>query len=327
MVRSLKMRMPAEFEKHFATWLVWPSNKLTFPDGTLEKVKEIYENIVKEISKSETVQLVVKSPEELEEVKGRLNTANVRFNIINARDVWVRDYGPTFTKENEGVSAVKWKFNAWGNKYTDLLDDNITGLKIARKATKSVYRLSIVLEGGAIEINGKGLCICTKSSVLNSNRNPRLSEASLLKILKKYLGVKKIFWLESNLPGDDTDGHIDNVARFVDNETIVTVYSQEPEMRFTRLNLKKLKELRKVGEVSDVYTIPIPETKCNLPCSYANFYITNSSILVPVFDDKNDDRALSIIQSLTKRKVVPINCRPLLEGFGGIHCITQQQPY
>ncbi len=320
------MIMPGEFEPHEATWLVWPRNRLTFGEG-IEKVQETYLQLIKEISKSERVELLVNDNEEIDRIKSMTGRGRVNFNIIKSCDVWVRDYGPIFVLSKKEVLAVKWKFNAWGAKYTDLLDDDRTGLEIAKKSGKRIIRPNLVLEGGAIDVNGKGICLSTKSCLLDRKRNPAINEAKLLRYLRRYLGIRKVIWLESKIAGDDTDGHVDNVARFVNTNTVVTIHSKERGWDFAKRNLEKLRKF-KIGEEGrlDVYTLPVPDERPSLPLSYANFYFTNKQIIMPVFGKKNDDTALSLLESVTGRKVIPIECSYLLNGFGGIHCITQQQP-
>jgi agmatine deiminase len=321
-----RLIMPGEFESHEATWLVWPRNKLTFGKNIIEKVEMIYAEIIKEITRSEKVELVVYDDEEMDRVKPLISVKGLHFNMIKSCDVWVRDYGPIFVHSGSNVVAVKWRFNAWGGKYEDLMKDNITGLEIATRASAFVLKPRIVVEGGAIDVNGKGICLSTKSCLLDKRRNANISESKILSYLRKYLGIRNIIWLESRIPGDDTDGHVDNIARFVDQNKVVCVYSESKGWEFTRYNLKRLKELEGKDDGVEVYTLPVPEERPNLPLSYANFYITNNSIILPVFSRKNDDIAISTIESVSGKKVVPVECNALLNGFGGIHCITQQQP-
>lgn len=325
---EIKMIMPAEFHEHEATWLVWPRNKLTFGGGKkIKQVEGIYLHLIDCISALERVELVVYDEDEMDRVKASIGKKNIHYNIIESCDVWVRDYGPIFVYSNGQVVAVKWKFNAWGRKYTDLLYDEKTGIEIAKKASRIVLRPRLVLEGGAIEVNGQGLCLSTKSCLLDKKRNNNITEDRLLSYLKRYLGIKKVIWLEGGLPGDDTDGHVDNIARFVKEKDVVTIYSDAPGWGFTKRNLERLKKIvLNNNERLEVYILPVPEERTNLPFSYANFYIMKKFILMPIFGSKKDEIAISVLESASGKRVIPIKSNALLEGFGGIHCITQQQP-
>ena len=214
--RSLGYRMPAEWEKHEATWLVWPKDPDTFPKGIIEPVEESYIKIIRTLAKGEKVNLFVDDKATEGKILSMLsNKKNIFFHHIKSADVWVRDYGPIFVKKNSEVAATKWIFNSWGNKYKELLMDNETGMQIAKLAKKKIFEPGIVLEGGSIETNGLGTCITTEQCLLNKNRNPNLSKEDIEEYLKGCLGFENFIWLKNGIEGDDTDGHVDDIARFV----------------------------------------------------------------------------------------------------------------
>ena len=334
--KNLGYRMPAEWEKHEATWLVWPKDPDTYPKGIIEPVEETYIKIISILAKGEKINLLVDNKETESKILSMLpSKENVFIHHIKSADVWVRDYGPIFIKKNNEVAATKWVFNSWGNKYRELLMDNETGMQIAELAKKKIFEPGIVLESGSIETNGLGTCITTEQCLLNKNRNPNLSKEELESYLKGYLGFKKIIWLKDGIEGDDTDGHVDDIARFV-NENAVVCMVEENQNDKNYKNLKENFEILKKshdqdGKKIDVIPIQMPH-KIKIPerrlaANYANFYIGNSSVLVPAFNDKNDKNAISIIgKFFPGKEIIGIDCRDLVYGCGSIHCITQQQP-
>ena len=334
--KNLGYRMPAEWEKHEATWLVWPKDPDTYPKGIIEPVEETYIKIISILAKGEKINLLVDNKETESKILSMLpSKENVFIHHIKSADVWVRDYGPIFIKKNNEVAATKWVFNSWGNKYRELLMDNETGMQIAELAKKKIFEPGIVLESGSIETNGLGTCITTEQCLLNNNRNPKLSKEEIESYLKGYLGFEKIIWLKEGIEGDDTDGHVDDIARFVNRNTVVCMAEENRNDE----NYKNLEEnfdiLKKAhdqdGKKINVIPIPMPR-KIEIPerrlaASYANFYIGNAVVLVPAFNDKNDEKAISIIgKFFPGKEVIGIDCRDLVYGYGGIHCITQQQP-
>ena len=328
--------MPAEWEMHQATWLVWPTNKDTFPGGLMEEVEQTYVKMIKELAAAESVELLVedeKAKDRVGSMIGRNN--NVIFHQVKTADVWVRDYGPIFVKNSNGVAAIKWSFNAWGNKYEDLKADDEKGMEIARSTGMKIFTPNMVLEGGSIEVNGLGTGITTRQCLLNQNRNPQLSEREIAQNLKDYLGITKLIWLDSGIDGDDTDGHVDDIARFVNAKTVLCM----TEDNKTDKNWPILKENLEIlttaidQEGSRIKVIPISMPKRidgsdgRLPASYANFYIANAVVLVPTYGSSNDRTVLATFQALfPDRKIVGIDCRSLVYGLGAIHCVTQQQP-
>src|SRR5487761_137630 len=327
-------RMPAEWGEHEATWLSWPKDPTTFPSDIIDKVESIYVEMVEALASGERVNILVDNEISEKKVSSRIDSKNnVVFQKIKSVDVWVRDYGPIFIK-NSGLAATKWIFNAWGNKYDDLKSDDQTGLEIAASTQLPIFKPGIVLEGGSIDANGVGTVLTSRQCLLNRNRNPRLSQNEISSYLMEYLGATNIIWLQSGIAGDDTDGHVDDIARFVNGNTIVYML-EEDETDEDYTPLKQNYEILKMAKDQDgrkLDLIPMPKKKVKsnegrLPASYANFYIGNSAVLVPTYGDKNDDKALEIIKSLfPDRKVLGIECSPLVFGFGSIHCVTQQQP-
>jgi len=326
--------MPAEWERHDATWLAWPKNPLTFPPEMVEKVERVYVQMIEALSPAESVHLLVDDEKTEEKVRSMVSPGNLVFHLVPTADVWLRDYGPIFVKREGRVAATKWRFNAWGSKYDDLLPDDEAGRAVARLTGLDVFETGVVLEGGSIEVNGKGMLITTTQCLLNRNRNPALDRRKLERLLLDNLGAHHVLWLGRGISGDDTDGHVDDVARFVDERTVVCMVENDTHKE----NHKPLKENLELlskwkgpdGGKLTVVPVEMPdevEGDGPLPASYANFYIGNSAVLLPVFDSRKDDKAIEAISGLFKgRKVVPIDCRELVYGFGAIHCVTQHQP-
>ena len=334
--KNLGYRMPAEWEKHEATWMVWPKDPDTFPKGIIGPVEEAYIKIISALAKGEKVNLLVDDKGTEDRVLSMLpSKENVFIHHINSADVWVRDYGPIFIKKNNEIAATKWIFNSWGNKYRELLMDNETGMQIAEFTKKKIFEPEIILEGGSIETNGLGTCITTEQCLLNKNRNPKLSKEDIEECLKGYLGFGNFIWLKGGIEGDDTDGHVDDIARFVNKNTVVCMVEENQDDNNCKTLEENLDILKKAhdqdGEKIKVIPIPMPR-KIKIPerrlaASYANFYIGNAAVLVPTFNDKNDEEAISIIGKFFPGKaIIGIDCRDLVYGYGGIHCITQQQP-
>jgi len=337
---ELGYSMPAEWEKHDAIWLSWPYDPATFPDR-VKKAEETYVQIVKAIHESEYVNLFVKNDKMKKKVtnlfnQNKINLERIHYFQYNYADVWFRDYGPTFViKGNKKLAMIHWIFNSWGEKYSELLKDNKIPKIIKREMRLRCFEPNIVLEGGSIDVNGKGTLLTTEQCLLNKNRNPHLGKQGIEEILRDNLGVRHIIWLKEGIIGDDTDGHIDDIARFVDPTTIVCAYEEDKNDKnhaILKENYEVLiKSVDQDGNKLRIVKLPMPgfvgENEERLPASYTNFYIGNSVVLVPIFQHKNDEVALSIMQDLfPNRKVIGINCVDLVIGFGTIHCISQQQP-
>jgi len=343
--KSMGYFMPAEWERHDGTWMSWPHDPLTFPNR-IKKVESAYLKMILALSKNENINLFVTDLKMKERVrklfkqKG-IDLHKIRFHVWNYADVWFRDYGPVFVlnKEKKQIAFVHWIFNAWGEKYKDLMRDTQIPDIISDRLQLNNFRPSIVLEGGSVDVNGKGTILTTEQCLLNSNRNPHLSKDEIEKFLLNYFGASNIIWLKGGVAGDDTDGHIDNLARFVNPRTVLCAFEEDVNDE----NHAILKENYEVllqstdqdGKKLKVIKVPMPPTirstvrgeKTRLPASYLNFYVANKVVLVPTFKHKNDHKALKIIQNqFPGRKAIGIDCTDLIYGMGAIHCILQQQP-
>jgi agmatine deiminase len=332
-------RMPAEWEKHDAVWLTWPHDIDTFPE--IEEVERAYASIVKELYLGELVNLLVTDEMMLARAVGLLQKSGVevkrvRFHLLDYADVWIRDYGPSFVVNDreKKLAMVAWRFNAWGEKYPGLLKDATVPSLINEDLGLECFLPGIILEGGSVEVNGRGTILTTEQCLLNGNRNPYRSKDEIELLLKEYLGASKVIWLRQGIAGDDTDGHVDDIARFVGPNKVLCACEEDPEDE----NCQPLRENYEIlcrrtdqdGRRLDVRRLPMPGyvgRDGRLPASYANFYIGNQVVLVPVFGNENDGRALAIIgEAFPGRRVVGIDCRAMVAGLGAIHCISQQQP-
>lgn len=337
--RSLGYRMPAEWEPHEATWLAWPHNPRTWP-GRVENVEAIYAQMIEALARDERVDLLVK--DDRTEARARElvgDVSNVVFHRVHTFDAWIRDYGPNFlTRETEGnvdLAYNRWQFHAWGNAYEPLLRDD--GIPDRLPAIRHLSRFApeFVLEGGAIDVNGAGSVLTTQRCLLDSGRNPTLARRDVEEVLRDHLGVSQVLWLLDGVEGTDTDGHIDNVARFTDPHTIVAAVEPDPaDAHHERLaaNMRMLRRMRDAeGRPFRIAELPMPGRldagDGRLPASYANFYIANRVVLLPTFGHPNDAKAGSILAALFPgRRVIPVPCEDVVWGMGTIHCLTQQQP-
>ncbi len=340
---SLGYRMPAEWEPHAATWLAWPHNLDTWP-GKFAPIPAIYVELVRALLTHEYVNICVNDAEAATTVRRQLAAAGiesrrVRLHEFPTNDTWARDHGPIFLMRRQQtrteLAVTDWIFNSWGQKYEPWDLDDVIPQRIAAHLDLPLFELGIVLEGGSIDVNGQGTLLTTEACLLNPNRNPALSRSEIEGYLRSSLGVQKILWLGDGIVGDDTDGHIDDLARFVDPTTVVCMVEEDPR----DVNYKSLQDnLARLRQMTDhhdrplrVVPLPMPspvEYDGNrLPASYANFYIANGIVLVPTYRCPNDQRALTMLQELfPTRLVLGIDCTDLVWGLGAIHCITQQQP-
>jgi agmatine deiminase len=331
--------MPAEWERHESVWLAWPHDNQTFPE--LQDVESIYCEIIKAFSNKEKVNLLVCDDEMKAYAVARLMEEGVdpdliRIRIMEYADVWFRDYGPTFVvnRRERSVAMVNWRFNAWGEKYPELMMDDSIPFTVNTYLDIPVFSPGIVMEGGSIDVNGKGTILTTEQCLLNPNRNPGLSREDIEWYLNEYLGVSHIIWLKSGIAGDDTDGHVDDIARFVDDRTVICVLEEDPSdenYAVLQENYRILKEsCDQDGNPFRVIPVPMPGRVGDdqrFPASYMNFYIGNGLVLVPVFGHANDHIALMVLEDLFPgREVVGIDCTAMVAGMGAIHCISQQQP-
>ncbi|MFH1471082.1 MAG: agmatine deiminase family protein, partial [Candidatus Micrarchaeota archaeon] len=328
---------PAEWETHLATWLSWPKNLLTFPESKLATVEAVYCEMVRALSYGEKVKILIENEEMENKVSRQLEQSeahmhNIILLKIKSADVWIRDYSPIFLLNKIGEKAlVKWNFNAWGGKYDDLLYDDKAGEEVAQVSKAKTFRPNIVLEGGSIDVNGDGSVLTTEQCLLHKNRNPSLSRDQIEQYLKDYLNVDKIIWLKSGIEGDDTDGHIDDFARFVSKKDVLCAFDNASDDENTLVLKKNLELLEKTD--FEITKLPMPKPLVDqaegrrLPASYANFYIGNNVVLLPVFGDAKDKEAIAILSGFfPKREIVPIEASELVYGYGGIHCVTQQEP-
>ncbi len=340
---QLSFRMPAEWEPHAATWLAWPHNRNTWP-GMDSAIVAVYVQMIAALHQDERVHICVNDSETAGHVRHTLDTAGVdlaRIGIyeIPTNDAWTRDHGPIFLTRQHGqtieLGLTNWTFNAWGAKYPPWdLDDRVPE-RIAQCLNIVPFTPDMVLEGGSIEVNGRGMLLTTESCLLNPNRNPTLTRSDIERRLKAFLGVHHIGWLGEGLIGDDTDGHVDDIARFVNPTTVVCAVEDDPtDANYKPLqdNLRRLRALRdQSGQPLRVVPLPMPGpveyAAERLPASYANFHIANRTVLVPTYDHPQDRTALSILQELFPgRRIRGIPCRELVVGLGALHCVTMQQP-
>lgn len=354
-------RMPAEWEPHTATWLSWPRREgISFPGrGAYDKAMPAIAKMVHALADSEPVHINVCDAAHEADVKKILSragakTSHVTFHQIPINEPWCRDHGPIFvTRAQEPkLLALDWDYNAWGCKYPPFDDDDYVPTAIAEKFGLPVEYPAMILEGGSIDVNGAGVVLTTTSCLLNPNRNPDLTQAQIEERLRDWLGVREILWLGDGIEGDDTDGHIDDIARFVSEKQIVCALEEdESDSNYEPLkaNFEYLsgltEEPRPSGKRSkgdddeddgplprfEVQKLPMPQKITRdgqrLPASYANFYIGNKVVLLPNFADTNDKWASAILEkAFPTRKVISIDCRELIWGLGAFHCLTQQMP-
>ncbi len=340
---TLGYRMPAEWEPHESTWLAWPHNLNTWP-GKFDLVPAIYIEIARALHIHEPVYIYVEDTEMVTETRKLLkreglNLSAVKFYEIPTDDTWARDHGPIFVSrlhENKPELAVTdWIFNSWGEKYGPWNLDDSVPQKIAELLRLPLFEPGIVLEGGSIDVNGQGTLLTTEACLLNPNRNPTLTREDIETYLRAYLGVTNILWLGEGIVGDDTDGHVDDLARFVNPTTVVCALEDDPvdaNYALLRDNFDRLQKMTdQDGNPLRVVPLcmpsPVVYDGTRLPASYANFYIANGVVLMPTYDCPNDKRAMATLQELfPTRQVVGIHCTDLVWGLGAIHCITQQQP-
>lgn len=339
--KSLGFRFPAEWEKQEALWLSWPHKEESWP-GKIETVYAPYSAFVKAVAENQKVRINVADEDMkafalkyLSEAGANLDNVEFYFNPTN--DAWCRDHGPAFViNEDRGEKAVvDWGYNAWGGKYPPYDLDDVVPTRIANHFGHKLFNPSIVMEGGAVEFNGAGTVMTTEACLLNPNRNPHLNKEQIEQYLLEFYGQKQVLWLGDGIVGDDTDGHIDDITRFVNEDTVLTVIEDDPKddnYQLLQDNLALLKKMKLAdGRKLNVITLPMPKPVVyedqRLPASYANFYIANRVVVVPVFNDDNDEKALAIIQQFfPDRKVIGINSVDIIWGLGSFHCLSQQEP-
>jgi len=339
--KQLGFHCPSEFEKHDATWLSWPHNKDTWP-GKISTIFPSYCNFVELLSHSEKVninvgdeKLKLKAMDFLS--KTNTNWDNIEFHFNPTNDAWCRDHGPAFivNRKERKKAIVNWGYNSWGGKYPPFDLDNEVPKRIGKALNLQVFNPEIIMEGGSIELNGDGSLLTTTACLMNKNRNPHLSQKQIENYLIEYYGVEQVLWLNEGIVGDDTDGHIDDLSRFASENTVITAIedSNKDENYYPlKDNLKRLVSMKLVnGKSLEIIELPMPSPlyflNRRLPASYANFYICNSYVIVPTFRDKNDDKALMVLQkAFPNHKVVGIDSYDIIWGLGSFHCLSQQEP-
>ncbi len=348
--KQLGFHFPAEFEKQTALWLSWPHKEASWP-GKLHTVYNPYSEFILRVASHQKVCINV-ADEAMKEfallslynsdyaktVSGlEALLDNIKFYFHPTNDAWCRDHGPAFlvNRETREKAIVDWGYNAWGGKYPPFDLDDVVPTEIGKALGLPVFNPGIVMEGGSVEFNGKGTLLTTTACLLNENRNPHLNQGQIEQYLVDFYGVDNILWIGDGIIGDDTDGHIDDITRFVNEDTVVTVIEEnksDENYAILQENLETLKTLRlETGKQLNIIELPMPKPVIYddqiLPASYANFYISNENVIVPTFRDANDDKALSILQDCFKtRKVVGIDSTDIIWGLGSFHCLSQQEP-
>lgn len=339
--RQSGYRFPAEWENHASTWLSYPHNEASWPDK-IDTIFPFYNRFIKEISKGEKVNINILDEQMKLSVEKQLtengtDLKNIIFHNHPTNDAWCRDHGPAFLineKSETRKIIVDWNYNAWGNKYPHDLD-NLIPSKIAKHLGIPFFSPGIVMEGGSVDFNGKGTLITTTACLLHENRNPHLGQSQIENYLCEYYGVEQIIWLGDGIDGDDTNGHVDDITRFVSEDTVITVVeTNKNDENYSPLqeNLKLLKTTRLInGKQLNIVELPMPDPVIwedqRLPASYANFYICNAGVIVPTFQCKKDETALQILQDCFKdRPVIGIDSTEIIWGLGSFHCLSQQEP-
>lgn len=338
-----KYRFPAEWENHEATWIAWPHNRNDWP-GKFTPIKWVYAEIVKALIPCEKVRILVLSEKQKFEAKKILKSSHafsekIEFIKFATDRSWVRDISPVFVENTKSkkLEQISFKFNAWA-KYDDYKKDlklpGFISKKFNIKNTVAIHqKRKVVLEGGSIDANGKETLITTKECLLDEKiqiRNKDFSKKDYDEVFYKYLGIKKVIWLNSGISGDDTHGHVDDICRFVNKNTVVAVDEENPKdnnYKVLKENLEILKGEKKINIVKLPMPKPLYFKNQQLPVSYANFLIANGSVLVPTFNDENDRKVLGILGELfPNRKITGIHAVDLVWGLGTIHCLTKEQP-
>jgi agmatine deiminase len=340
--KDLGYYFPAEFEPHEATWLSWPHKEASWP-GKIHTIYPYYSEFVKELALSEKVGINV-SDEKMKSfaikylLEAKVNMDNIFFCIHPTNDAWCRDHGPAFlinpSSEQKKI-IVDWNYNAWGNKYPPFDLDDVIPTCISKHYNIPVYYPGIIMEGGSVEFNGKGTVLTSTACLLNENRNSHLCKEEIESFLIEYYGMEQVLWIDEGIIGDDTDGHIDDTVRFINEDTVLSVVEEnksDENYILLQKNLKDLKKMRLVnGKQLNIIELPMPDLVeydgQRLPASYANFYICNASVIVPTFQSDKDEKVLQIIQDCFKdRKVVGIDSTEIIWGLGSFHCLSQQEP-
>lgn len=330
--------MPAEWAPHEATWITWPHFEGTWP-GKLDRIAPVYIEMVRALHTGETVHINALDEARASDIRSLLADAGIRNNVVvhvrPTDNEWIRDYGALMLTAASGARlATDWRFNNWGGKYPDFeLNNEVPAFMARTLGTERVER-DLIMEGGSIDVNGAGWLITTEACLLNPNRNPELSRGEIENVLRDNFGVHEVLWLGDGIVGDDTDGHVDDITRFVNETTVVTVVEDDTgDENYEPLqeNLERLHALRPDDRALSIVELPMPRPVYHdgerLPASYANFYIGNRVVLLPAFADPADDVAAQrLAEVFPDRRIVPVDTRDLVWGFGAFHCLTQQVP-
>ena len=334
---SLGYRWPAEWEPHAATWLAWPHNRETWP-GKFDAIGPVWTELVRVLAEHETVNILAGGDTVMRQATAMVGSlSNVVLHDIATNDAWARDFGPVFLQHAGGgaTAVVDWKYNAWGGKYPPFDKDNAVPARVARAVDLRRFSVDLVLEAGAIDGNGRGTILASHACLFHSNRNPGVPREAMEQAFVEFLGAKKILWVTGELAGDDTDGHVDQLVRFVGPRAVVVATESDA----TDENYQPLLDLhRQVVRMTDqdgatLSIVPLPLPRAvhyggrRLPASYVNFYVANSVVIVPQFDDPADQLALDVLAAqFPTRRIVGIRAVDLVWGLGAFHCVTQQQP-
>ncbi|MBQ0113959.1 MAG: agmatine deiminase family protein [Bacteroidales bacterium] len=336
--KQLGFSFPAEWHKHKATWLSYPHNENSWP-GKIETIYPSYNLFIKELAQVEQVHINIldenqKIWAENELKKISCNMSNVFFHSFKTNDAWIRDHGPAFVLNGKEKAIVNWNYNAWGGKYPAELD-NLIPEQIADYLDLSSFEPGIVMEGGSVDFNGVGDLLTTEACLLNENRNPELSREEIEDKLREFYGVENILWLKDGIDGDDTDGHVDDLTRFVNEDTVVTMVEpdkNDDNYEVLKENLDLLSKMRlnngkQVNVVELVMPARVEYEEQRLPASYANFYIANDKVIMPLYKCDQDEKAFLTLESVFKdRKIVGIDSTDIIWGLGSFHCLSQQEP-
>ena len=342
--RRPAVRFPAEWEPHEATWLAWPHDPITFPD--LPPVERAWAEMIVHLTKGEAVHLLLRDDGEEARMRdllaGRHDPKRLFLHRHETVDVWIRDYGPLFVETADGLRILDFRFNAWGGKYPDLARDDRMPEFAAERLGLPLEKPDLVLEGGSVDFDGEGTVLTTEQCLLHPSRNPSLDRDGVEAALREWLGAERVIWLGRGIEGDDTDGHVDDIVRFIGPATVVACVETDladPNCAILAENLARLRIARDArGRPIEVFPLPMPEPleeenpvpgheALRAPASYANFYIGNACVLVPTFGQESDGVSLGILERLFPgRAVVGIDCRAVVGGNGAVHCVTQQQP-
>jgi len=340
--KQLGYYFPAEFAPHQSTWLSWPHKEASWP-GKIHTIFPSYVAFIKTLVRFEEVNINVcdeamKLSATLLLQDAGVDMSRVHFYMHPTNDAWCRDHGPAFLLNKQDPSKkaiVDWNYNAWGNKYPPFDLDDVIPTKIGKSMGLEVFHPGIIMEGGSVDFNGAGTVITSTACLLNPNRNPHLNQSQIEQYLMDYYGQEQVLWVDEGIVGDDTDGHIDDTVRFVNEDTVITVIEEnrkDENYALLQHNLKQLHTMRLLnGKQLNIVEIPMPDDVIwedqRLPASYANFYIANQQVIVPTYKCSKDDEVLSSIQAcFPGREVIGIDSTDIIWGLGSFHCLSQQEP-